>query len=186
MGQWTDWKAPSVAASVDRGGNPEWLSPDNAKTDDNNYANSSVGKGGVSDWLRLTSFGFDGGGGLPEGATVEGIEVQYKRAANAADVITDSVIYLRDSSGQVGDNKASATKWATSKETKTYPTSGGESDTWNAGLEASDIRASTFGIDLSADNTDEDNIRAAQIYFCQIRIYYTAPAAGRSFGTIMG
>ena len=166
----TDWKAPGTAATVDRGEvEAAWSWTDNAKTDDENYARAAIGKERTSDWLRLTNFGFS----IPADSSIDGIELQFKRAGERASKVRDDILKLRDSGGQVGDNKASATWWATSKETKTY---GGAADTWNAGLSLSDINASTFGVDLAAFNTDTGNFNAAYIYFCQIRIHYTPPA----------
>ena len=165
----TAWKAPQTAATVDRDGKVIWQNPDLAKSGDFDYSHCAVAKADYSDWLRLTNFGFTTSD-IPSGSTIDGIKVQYRKEAGWADVISDSAIYLRKTSGQVGDNKASATKWATSKETITH---GGSTDTWNSGLTDSDIRDSGFGIDLSAANSAGDSSYAARIYWCQIKIYYT-------------
>jgi hypothetical protein len=168
----TGWKSPQTAAGVDRDGKANWSNVDNAKVDDNNYAENILFKSDYGDWLRLTNFGFTGSD-IPSGATINGIEVQYKRSSDWASVVNDSVVKLRKTAGQVGDNKASAVYWATSKETVTK---GGATDTWNAGLVDSDIISSNFGIDLSPMNNDGTGYRA-RVYYCQIRIYYTAATA---------
>lgn len=171
----TNWKAPQTAVNVDRDGKADWGDVNNAKDDDEDFATVLVGKPDYADWLRLTNFGFDAAepNGIPAGATINGIEVQYKRRGSYANAINDSVVKLRKASDQVGDNKASATYWATTKETVTYPATGGSTDTWNSGLTASDIRDSGFGIDLSPYNNYYDVYRNADIYYCQIRVYYT-------------
>jgi hypothetical protein len=181
----TSYKPPGTAANVDRDGKTVWSNPDYAKVDDANYAANEILKIDYSDWLRLTNFGFDGANGVPAGATIDGIEVQVRRAANGASVIFDSAVYLRKTAGQVGDNKTSGTFWATSKETVTY---GGPTDTWNSGLTASDIRDSGFGIDLSAFNGDGSVAYDALIYFCQIRVYYTVvpKTMTKTMGYIIG
>lgn len=180
----TDWKAAGTTANVDRDSKEAWDNTDNVKTDDADFSIVIISKGPLySDWLRLTNF--FAAGDIPSGATINGIEVQYKRLASFAYWITDSVVKLRKTSGQVGDNKASGFGWATSKETVTYPTSGGETDTWNSSLTRDDLVDSGFGVDLSALNNDVDSIRSAEIFFCQIRVYYTAAVTFQPWAIIM-
>ena len=180
----TDWKPAGTTANVDRDGKDAWGNTDNVKTDDTDFSIVLIAKGVTySDWLRLTNFFTTGD--IPAGATINGIEVQYKRLASVASWVNDSMLKLRKTSGQVGDNKASATPWAVSKETVTYPATGGETDTWNSGLTAADLVDSGFGIDLSALNNDTENIRSATIYFCQIRVYYTALVTFQPWAIIM-
>lgn len=166
----TDWKAPGTAANADRDGKLDWTDWDNVKTDDSDYAIDEPAKNDYGDWLRLTNFGFTTTD-IPVGSTINGIEVQYKKSnlGSSELYLYDSVLKLRKTSGQVGDNKASGTRWATTKETKTY---GGAADTWNSELTAADLIDSGFGIDLSV-NTTGDIPDTAWVYFCQIRVYYT-------------
>ena len=178
----TGWKAPQTAANIDRDAKEPWTNPDNAKTDDSNVAWAGNNKGAYSDWLRLTNFWFTTADIPADAASIDGIEVQYKRECGAAgleDEITDSAIYLRDSGGQVGDNKASPTWWALAKETKTY---GGAADMWGTTLSGADIRVVTFGIDLSSLNNSLDTATGGKIYFCQIRIYYTEAGGVTHYG----
>ena len=165
----TNYKPPGTAANADRNGNEAWVNWDYAKVNDNNYATNPIPKLAQTDWLRLTNFDFSE---IPSGSTIDGIELQYMRKASAASKILEHVIILRKTSGQVGDNKAGAAWWDTTEETMTH---GGASDTWNAGLSASEIKNSDFGVDISASNTDNDDPRTSYIDFCQIRIYYTIP-----------
>ena len=168
----TAWKAPGTAVSVARTGGYEWGNPDNVKTDDTNYAiiNDKFGANSESEWLRMTNFGFSTSD-LPVGSTIDGIEVQHKIRNNmsTAEHCKDLYIYLRKTSGQVGDNKASANNWPrTAKETWTY---GGVSDTWNASLLDSDVRSSDFGVDLAILMVSSSC--SPRMYFNQIRIHYT-------------
>jgi len=174
----TDWKAPTTAANVDRDGKVYWLDPDNAMDDDADYAVGSPEKNTYSDWLRLTNFDFSA---IPSGATINGIELQYKRDATNANDICDSALYLRKTSGQIGDNKASATKYATSKETVTY---GGASDLWGYAWTQSDIVSANFGVDLSVLET-QNLVTSCNIYYCQIRVYYTAAVTFQPWAIIM-
>lgn len=169
----TGYKAPGTAANVDRDGKALWANVNNAKVNDANYAQCIVGKGTYSNWLRLTNFDFSE---IPAGATIDGLEVQIFKQQPLPEMydIHDSVVRLRDSGGQTGDNKASAVDWPSVKSTFLYGTA---IDDWNAGLSDSDVRAASFGIDISALNTDSSYNQYANVYYCQIRVYYTPPAA---------
>jgi len=165
----TDWKSPGTCANVDRNGRNSWFNPDNAKLSDNSRAACDVGINTYGDWLRCTNFGFTVDD-IPSGATIIGIEAKIERQAEEVNDIDDSAVYLRKTSGQVGDNKESDTYWTTSDVTASY---GGSTDDWNAGLVDTDIVANNdFGIDISAYNADALFNRYARIDHVQIRIYY--------------
>jgi hypothetical protein len=164
----TSYKTPGTVASVYRNDLP-WFDVNYAKVSDNYYAYSSIGKQTYSDWLRCTNFGFSTSD-IPSGSTIDGIEVKIEHKADAANKVNDSALYLRKTSGQIGDNKASATYWGTSDAEVTY---GSSSDKWNASLVGTDIISTDFGIDLSAYNTDADSLRTAYIDCISIRVYYT-------------
>ena len=169
----TSYKFAGTAATIDRDGKTAWSNPNNAKTDNNTRADNLVAKSTYSDWLRLTNYGFTTTD-LPTGCTVDGIEVIIDRYAVEileGDYIVDNALYLRKTSGQVGDNKASASQWPTSEATATY---GGSVDTWSASLTSADVRSSDFGIDLSTyANAPIATICQALVDYIKIRIYYT-------------
>lgn len=169
----TGWKFPGTCASVDRDGESEWLNVDRVKISNNSRASSYIVKGAYCDWLRCTNFGF-GLGDIPAGATIDGIEVKIEHMADEADEINDSAIYLRNGVGQTGDNKASAAYWPIIDEEIIY---GGAADDWNAGLDDAEVRAATFGVDLSAYN-DGGNNDYAYVDAISIRITYTPAGAG--------
>ena len=178
----TDYKFAGTAASVDRDGEDEWTNPDYAKADDTNWATCRiVNKNHYTDWLRLTNFGF-GLGDIPEGSTIVGIEVKILHNTDSFDNTLDSALYLRKTLGQVGENKASAVKWASSPELFTYGTS---DDDWNAGLSDNDIRNADFGIDLSVFS-DAYNSEIVHIDYIAIRIYYTTEISGWAGGDVSG
>jgi len=175
----TAYKTPGTCASVDRGDKAGWLDLDNAKVSNNAYAYTPGDKNDYFDWLRVTNFGFTTSD-IPSGATIDGIEIKIEHYGTAADVIKDSALYLRKTSGQVGDNKASASAWATSDEEITY---GGAADKWGYAWLASDIISSNFGVDLSPLNTDPDNIEGSYVDVISIRVYYTAPSGDHRRGS---
>jgi len=166
----TSYKTPGTVVSASRDA-LEWFDVNYAKASDNYHAYSSIGKQTYSDWLRCTNFGFSTSD-IPSGSTIDGIEVKIERKADTANVIKDSALYLRKTSGQVGDNKASATYWPTYDAEVTY---GSYTDKWNAGLVDTDIVSTDFGIDLSAYNNNPDSFEVARVDCVSIRVYYTVP-----------
>jgi hypothetical protein len=168
----TGWKTPGTCESVDRDGKEAWANPDYAKTSDNNNAVCGLPKTDYGDWLRLTNFGF-AVGDIPSGSTIDGIEVKIEHRAGGANSIKDSALYLRKTSGQIGDNKASATYWGTSDAEVTY---GSSTDKWNASLVGTDIISTDFGIDLSGYNASTEDAVDALIDCISIRVYYTEGA----------
>jgi hypothetical protein len=165
----TGWKSPGTCVSVNRDfGDPSWSNPQFAQSSDDFRAISDVDPNGNSDWLQCTNFGFTTAD-IPSGALIDGIEVQIERQSENAD-IDDSAIYLRDNSGQTGDNKASFTNWGLTDSTATY---GGASDDWNADLSDNDIRDTNFGIDISANSDNGFAYREARVDHVQIKVYYT-------------
>jgi hypothetical protein len=181
----TAYKTPGTCANVDRDLHSDWAFPDNAKTSDNSHTENLVWKGVFySDWLRLTNFGFSASD-IPSGSTINGIEVKIERYSLYSNKINDSALKLRKTSGQIGDNKASATYWPTSDAEVTYPSSGGATDTWNASLIDTDITSSDFGVDLSANNVDTESVQACYVDCVSIRVYYTS-GKPHSWGVIIG
>ena len=168
----TAYKTPGTCASVPNAGTA-WSNPNNAKTSDDAYASCPLPKLGnkeaISDWLRATNFGFDGVGGVPAGATINGFDVKIEHKASAVSVITDFYLFLRKTSGQVGSSKASASYWPTSDAEVTYTWAAGEF----GGLTAAEIRDSGFGVDLAALNGDSINTQTAYVDCISIRVYYT-------------
>ena len=129
-------------------------------------APSGGGGGSVeTDYLRCTNFGFS----IPTGATIDGIEMEIDKHATLSS-IKDYSIRLRDSSGQVGDNKSS-TDWWDLTDDDAYNVYGGSTDTWNAGLSVSDINSADFGIDIAVKNHGTSN--TAYVDHVRIKVYYT-------------
>jgi len=164
----TDWKSPGTCANIDRIGGAAWSNPDNVKASDNNDAIVAISGVDNSDWLRCTNFGFTSSD-IPSGMSIVGIEMKIEHRASAPSDTWDSALYLRKTSGQVGDNKADPTVWTTTEATFTY---GESTDTWNAGLVYADIvNNSDFGLDFSAHN-DYVETEDAEVDHVQMRIYY--------------
>jgi len=169
----TGWKTAGTAANAKRTGYI-WNNPNNAKVSNNQYADTWNAYQN-SDWLRLTAFGFSSAD-IPSGSTIDGIEVKIERKSSSATYYAkDNALYLRKTSGQVGDNKAdTSTHWPTSDTEASY---GGAADTWNASLADTDIISSDFGIDLSALVI---YYGVGYVDYVSIRVYYTLGATEKT------
>ena len=164
----TAYKTPGICANEDQGAE-DWVSPDNAKTSNDAYSSVSLPKiAGASDILLAGDYGFS----IPSGATIDGIEVKIEHKGGAAGSIADVYVQLTKASILVGDNKASASKWATSDGEITYPASGGATDKWGTTWTVADIN-NEIGLGLRAQNSNADNAVTAYVDCISIRIYYT-------------
>jgi len=170
----TDWKSPGTTANVDAG-YPDWANPNNCQSSGDSYATCSVPTAApsLSDWLRCTNFGF-GTGDIPSGATILGVEVGIEGYAATASAIKDYSLYLRKTSGQVGDNKADTDTFWASSDPDSYAVHGGAVDGWSANLADSDVRSSDFGIDFMAKNFKAFNVNTF-VDHIRIRVYYRPP-----------
>lgn len=168
----TEWHYPAVASNVDRGDSEAWLNVENVVGDTLQAATNTPGKDLYSDWLRCWSYGFDSD--VPEDVIILGIELEMQRRCNAdqQDFI-DSVLKLRKSTGQVGENKATADQYAgpfasDEEQTAAY---GGADDDWGAGLTAADIRTLDFGVDYSCLNATQSTLQGS-VVLMRIRVIY--------------
>jgi len=170
----TDWKYPGTCTNEDRDGEEPWTNPSYADADDGDWTQCDIKTKSYGDWLRLVNFGFTTTD-IPVGSTINGIEVEKQRQAEAGSSIHDDSLYLRKTSGQVGDNKANATVWGTGQATDSY---GGSADTWGTTWNHSEIVGnSDFGLDFSAYNKNTTTQRYGEIDYVKIRITYTEAAA---------
>lgn len=168
MAEWTSYHYADIAETVDRDGKMAWVDPNNAKASDDDIAANVMGKDEYGDWLRLTDFDFLIGE-IPDGSTINGIEVVIERRGTVADTLQDSALYLYYNGSARGDNKASAIYYPTSDTEKDY---GGASALWGYAWDDSYIRSSTFGVQLSAYN-DGSMTGAAAVDCIKIRVNYT-------------
>jgi len=166
----------------DRSGAPSWADPTNVETTNDVRAVVSMPAGAYSDWLRCL---FDFSSDVPaDAASIDGVEVSFERAATATNSVTDSAVYLRDSSGQIGDNKATATYYLSY--TDAYESHGGAADLWGANPSVAAVRdGSTWGVEISCVNTHGTQARSALIDHVMMRVTYTEAGAGGAVVPIM-
>jgi len=158
----------------DRDGAASWTDPDNVEYSDDDRAVVGMVAGAHSDWLRCL---FDCSGDVPEDAvSIDGVEVSFERSATGTNSVTDDAVYLRDSTGQIGDNGATATYYLSYEDA--YESHGGAADLWGANPSVAAVRAGTWGVDISCINNHGTQARSALIDHVRMRLTWTAASAG--------
>ena len=156
-----------VGAAVDGGGiGSQWFNVDNAEVEDTLVANSLVQAQDQSRFLKCIDFGFT----IPTDATINGIEVRIKKAADAEDVIVDNGVNLL-SPGPVGEEGDFATAWPW--DVLTNIIYGGPSSLWGDTWTPAEINASTFGVQVGALSTDPLIENQPWIDYVEMTVYYT-------------
>ncbi|KKN42490.1 hypothetical protein LCGC14_0712740, partial [marine sediment metagenome] len=152
-----------------------WVTPSKATTqdDDDTYALFNTSTETTSNWLRLTNFTFD----IPSSTIIDGITVEMDREANQTSAIKDAAIYLRKTSGQVGENKADLVNFWDTIDDDLYDTYGGPLDLWGTSWSVADINSPDFGIDLYVQYFGSAPTNAS-IDHVNITVYYTDPISG--------
>lgn len=159
----------TVSTEIGPSGDNDWTNASNIGADDGSEAQitaATYDAGDHSYRLIASNFGFSSV--IQSGDTINGITVEIDRRDFAGDA-QDQEVRLYDSTATlVGDDKQTATSWPTTSAIATY---GGASDTWTAGLDADDIRSSSFGVALivlaNSANTD------IGVDFIRVTIDYT-------------
>jgi hypothetical protein len=124
-----------------------------------------------SNWLRLTDFDYF----LPTGATVLGILVEIDRKSTLTDSIWDGSIFLRNSLGQVGEDKAMGGYWDPIDNDE-YDSYGGPTDLWGTTWSVADINSADFGLDIFVNSSGLVTTEA-RIDYVRITIYYSTSSS---------
>lgn len=168
---WGQTAGPNNAgtgANVDKG-DTNWSNPGNITTAGTPYATANIGTG-TSDYLRGTSYGFS----IPNGATIDGIEVTINRSGTQGFLNTgcfDEYVYIvKGGTIQTTQNKANDNRYPTNLGTATY---GGPNDLWGVTWTPAQINDSNFGIVLSTDATTVFTSCTATVDYMRITVYYT-------------
>lgn len=147
-----------------------WTNPSNAAASDDSRATATVAAAEITHYLKCTNFGFT----IPDGSTIDGIEVKVERHADAAvgSDLQDHAIKLHDAVlGYQGANKAVAATWDAMDTVATY---GGAADTWSFSPTVSKVNQTGFGVGIGATNVGA-NPTTARIDHVTITITYTEP-----------
>ncbi len=165
----TEWKSPGTLNPTNY-----FTYPENTKVIDGNPGYIILNKNTVAScFYQWTSCGFLSSD-IPDGATIDGIEVQFARHASAGEGY-DHTLSLVSGDVPVGSNYASATQWETSTTTKTY---GGATDKWGTSLTRANILSTGFGIGIQPSNGGISDMQHINIDGWQIRVYYTDGGGG--------
>lgn len=165
------------------GGGTAWGTTANATgSTTGTYSSVSIAKGGASNYLQLTNFGFTTTD-IPTGSTIDGIQVAIRRsegnASTRAGIVDSEIKIVKGGTigGSSNTNKAAtATNWPTTDAVANYGTS---SDVWGESWNVSDVTASNFGVAILASNVTVSGgggSETARIDTVSITITYTPPA----------
>lgn len=193
---------PSMCVESGGGGLPvgakAWNSPANALTADNVRADSNLGGGESSRYLRCTGFGFT----IPAGSVIDGLEMQTEhRHPQAVDKIGDLHVYpVRSDGAAIGSvgtdqQKPCATNDWGSGAADSTATYGGAADKWGITWDACpaaqtacpsggfNVNHPNFGVAVAATNCG-GTAAFAQVDSVALRATYTIPACGtQAWGT---
>lgn len=144
-------------------GTAAWTNASNAQTSDNSYATSLLLLGQITNYLKVTNFGFS----VPTDATITGITVNIERSSTTLNGTQDNSVKLTVSGATTGTDKATASLWPTTDAVATY---GSPTDLWGIGWTPGQVNDSTFGIEISAL---ADLAGTAQIDYISITVDWT-------------
>ncbi|KKL96539.1 hypothetical protein LCGC14_1843470, partial [marine sediment metagenome] len=149
----------------------QWETPNNANAQDDSetYVVFTEQNQDSSDWIRLTNFGFN----IPASASINGIKVEMDRFVTQALAIQDGAIFLRNTTGQVGNDKSTGADWDID-DNGIYTVFGGLSDLWGKSWTVAEINSSQFGIDLYIEYSGSGDVNA-NLDHLQITVNYTMP-----------
>lgn len=180
----TDWKSPGTMAEVFYDAlAAQWTSEDNAKTQNDTYAQSLIEKEKTSQGLAAMNYSF----GIPAGSTINGIETRYEAYSNCYALRIKELLVRLTYNGSIIDGVDKATGVGlrhTDSEDDTYVLHGGASDMWSTGYGYSHVTHSTFGVIYRFNNTDTEFTCSAEMDHIQIRIYYTLPGYGNDVNDV--
>lgn len=177
-------RTAGTGASVTGIGTVAWTNPGNITAIDDTRATASLSAGGaavITNWLKATNFGFTT---IADADTVTGITVVWqvsKTNDTGTPAISDHAARLVVADTIKTADKASGTAWTTTDADISH---GGSADTWGETLTGADVKLSTFGAALSAQNTATFTVGTARVDSCTITVDYTAAGGGQPARTM--
>ncbi|MEX2106540.1 MAG: hypothetical protein WD810_06540 [Solirubrobacterales bacterium] len=163
-------KSPgTVATSEESAEQPNWTSPENAKSSNNFYATcllEPILNPVYSELLLASNLGF----ALPEGATALGWLATVEKKASLGTYLTDAWVYpIKGGVVQwTAVNHASSIPWPTSDTVVSY---GDASDLWGLEWTPAEINASGFGVAISCKSASAEV--TASVDHVTVTVYYT-------------
>ena len=173
----TSTKLPNIATGVSIE-YAAWWNVDYIKADDANEASCFNGNIGMeSDLLEGTDYEMD----VPEGATIDGIEVAIKWRGQSCDITR---IKLKRGDGSMGStNKSPNTAVPGSATTSTY---GGAADLWgqswaakaSGNTDADNVNSVNFGASIAMRLLNDDPVAGTYVNFIEVTVHYTESGGG--------
>lgn len=136
---------PSSASNDSSVGSTLWVNPSLIYANDGSGATSSKFSSLFTYYIKATGFGFS----IPDGATIDGIEMVMRRQSLPS-TANDTKVNIIKGGTISTTNLASATSWGASYNSKTY---GGPTELWGETWTASDINSANFGVACASQNT---------------------------------
>ncbi len=118
-----------------------------------------------SDFLAVEGFGFS----VPDDAVIDGIEVEFLRAAGSPDLVTDHEIVLLRDGERSGMPLALEPAWGTELEWVKY---GSATNLWGEDWTPRDVNATGFGAAISTDYLATAGNARAYVDHARITVHY--------------
>lgn len=109
---------------------------------------------------------------IPDDATITGITVHVRRAADRLDVAVDDSVRLTSADGIRATDRSSPLKWSTELQEITY---GGPTDLWGEPWSPADVNSPDFGVALSVAYTQTAGNGRAYVDIVYATVHYRAP-----------
>jgi hypothetical protein len=163
----TDYIFPLYAADI-LDGSVYWQDPQFVKLEDSSFSIcvESINRN-ISNTLRVINFNFSS---IPSTSIIIGIEAIISKRRSLGNIFDNSVFCVLSGSHK-GDNKANISNWPASETEISY---GGPTSLWGWTPLLSDIKDSSFGLDLNIYSTIGIDVYA-YINSIKMRIYYSLP-----------
>lgn len=138
----TQTKYPTTGINLAGIGTQTWVNPNRAVASDNSWATVSLGPGQISNYLKMTGYGFN----FPVGSTPSTITAYIERRASSGNRLADNRVSLVKNNVVQSENKALSSYYLFgADEVVSYSFS-------VSGWTAADFNNSNFGVALSTKN----------------------------------
>ncbi len=155
-------------ASSESGALTSWGSIGNVTSSDNVYTTCFIMGNSSTNTLFVSGFNLK----IPQGAVIEGIMIDFDRLSTNG-TFQDSNIRLGKTGTPVTGNYSTGLTWSTSEVTTTI---GSVSELWGTTWTPEELNASTFGVYLTATQTNAGGSDTASIDTVKVSVKYSGGA----------
>jgi hypothetical protein len=172
---WVIYTGTSLGNSALSGS--ELTSNDGTVGADGNAAGFTFGSNATSQWLKCRNFGFTTSD-VPSGSTIDGIEVEFRRARSGGVAFAQTNIKFVISNTVSGNDITSATDWDTTETAVVY---GNSTEKGGNTITDTTVTDTNFGVALQVVCGSSRTSPTSHIAFvdqARLRIYYTESGGG--------